>query len=44
MQRAELARTRDGTFEGKSTTEWLRKAERYDSAIKWNKGRSAETI
>ena len=44
MQRAELARTRDGIFEGKSTTEWLRKAERFDSAIKWNKGRSAETI
>jgi len=44
MQRAELARTRDGTFEGKSTTEWLRKADRYDSAIRWNKGRSAETI
>ena len=44
MQRAELARTRDGMFEGKSTTEWLRKAERYDSAIKWNKGRFAETI
>lgn len=44
MQRAELARTRDGHFEGKSTTEWLRKADRYDSAIRWNKGRSAETI
>jgi hypothetical protein len=44
MQRAEIARTQDGTFEGKSTTEWLRKAERYDSAIQWNKGRSAETI
>ncbi|WP_155843586.1 hypothetical protein [Hyphomonas sp. CY54-11-8] len=44
MQRAELARTRDGIFEGKSTTEWLRKADRYDSAIRWNKGRSAETI
>ena len=41
MQRAELARTRDGTFEGKSTTEWLRKADRYDSAIQWNRGRNA---
>ena len=44
MQRAELARTRDGVFEGQSTTFWLRKAERYDSAIKWNRGRSAEAI
>jgi len=44
MQRAELARTRDGTFEGKSTTEWLRKAERYDSAIQWNRGRATEAI
>ena len=44
MQRAELARTRDGIFEGKSTTEWLRKADRYDSAIRWNKGRLTETI
>jgi hypothetical protein len=42
MQRAEIARTRDGTFEGKSTTEWLRKAERYDSAIKWNRGRNTD--
>lgn len=44
MQKAELARTRDGIFEGQSTTFWLRKAERYDSAVKWNRGRSAETI
>lgn len=44
MQKAELARTRDGVFEGQSTTFWLRKADRYDTAIQWNRGRSAETI
>ena len=44
MTKAELARTRDGIFEGKSTTEWLRKAERYDSAIQWNRGRATEAI
>lgn len=44
MQKAELARNYDGVFEGQSTTYWLRKAERYNSAIQWNRGRSAETL
>lgn len=43
-QGAELARTYGGTFNGKSIVEWERKAERYDSGIKWNRGRLAEQI
>lgn len=43
-QAAELARSYGGTFNGKSTVEWERKAERYDSGIKWNRGRMAETV
>lgn len=43
-QKAYLAMNRDGTYEGLSAVAWEKKAERYDSAIKWNRGRSAETI
>ena len=43
-QGAELARAYGGTFNGKGVVEWERKAERYESGIKWNRGRLAETI
>ena len=41
---AEIARSYGGTFEGKSIVEWERKAERYESGLRWNRGRGAETI
>lgn len=44
MGKSELARTRDGMYEGKSVTEWIRSAEHYESGLKWNRGRMAETI
>lgn len=44
MNKAEIARTHGGVFEGKSVTDWLRKAERYESGIKWNRGRMAESV
>lgn len=34
----------NGSFNGKSAMEWLRKAEHYDSGIRWNRGRLAEII
>ena len=43
-QGAELARTYGGTFNGKSIVEWERKAERFESGIKWNRGRLSEVI
>ena len=35
---------KDGQYDGASSVEWERKAERYDSGLKWNRGRSAETL
>lgn len=43
MNKAELARSY-GTLEGRSPTEWIRQAERYESGLKWNRGRMAETL
>jgi hypothetical protein len=43
-QKAYLAMNRDGTYEGLSAVAWEKKAERYDSAIQWNRGRQAEAI
>lgn len=43
-QGAELARTYGGTFAGKSVVDWERNAERYETGIKWNRGRFAESI
>lgn len=44
MQGSELARNYGGTFDNRSTSDWLRHAERLDSAIEWNRGRKVETI
>ena len=41
---AEMARSYGGTFGGKSVIEWERKAEHYESGLKWNRGRMAEVI
>lgn len=43
-QKAYLALNRDGTFEGLSAVGWEKKAERYESGLKWNRGRLAGTI
>lgn len=43
-QKAELARGYGGTFDGKSVIDYERKAERYESGLKWNRGRLAETL
>jgi hypothetical protein len=43
-QRAELARTHGGTFDGKSVIAWEEKAGRYESGLKWNRGRMAEQV
>lgn len=46
-QSEEIARRDGGTngsFNGKTTMEWLRKAEHYESGIKWNRGRLSEVI
>lgn len=43
-QKAELARAHGGTFDSKSVIDWERKAARYESGLKWNRGRLAETI
>lgn len=44
MGYSEMARTRDGMFNGKTTIEWIMKAERYLRVQDWNRGRMAEII
>ncbi|MEH6743914.1 hypothetical protein [Hyphomonas sp.] len=40
---AEYARV-NGVYEGRNAVYWERKAERYESALKWNRPRMAETL
>jgi len=45
MGNSEYARGNpDGMHAGKSVVEWLGVASRADSGVKWNRGRSVETI
>lgn len=44
MGYSEMARTRGGMFDGKTTIEWIMKAERYLRVQDWNRGRMAEII
>lgn len=43
-QKAELARNYGGHFDGKSVIEWEQQAFRYESGIRWNRGRLVETL